>query len=60
MKDMTLLRLKHTARLEKMITEGCNYDEILTQSKKLDEYITYEMKKINEKPENAQKNSHIL
>ena len=48
MKNMTLLRLKHTAKLEKMIEEGRDYEEILKQSEKLDEYITYEMKKINE------------
>ena len=47
----TLLRLKNTARLEKMITEGCSYDQILKQSEKLDEFITAEMKKINEKTE---------
>ncbi len=47
MKNMTLLRLKHTAKLEKMIEEGRDYEEILKQSEKLDEYITYEMKKIN-------------
>lgn len=48
MKNMTLLRLKNTARLEKMIKEGSCYKEILNQSRKLDKYITYEMKKINE------------
>lgn len=49
MKDMTLLRLKQTAKLERMINEGCDYDEILKQSKKIDKYISYEMKRINKK-----------
>ena len=52
MKNMTLLRLKHTARLEKMINEGCEYEEILRQSKKLDKYIAYEIQK-NNNNENA-------
>ena len=37
MKNTTLLRLQHTAKLEKMIKEG--------ESKKLDKFITYELKK---------------
>ena len=48
MKDV-LLRLKNTAKLERMIEEGCSYDEILKQSQKLDQYISDEMKKINNK-----------
>ena len=42
-----LLRLKHTAKLEKMIEEGYPYEEILKQSQKLDQYISDEMKKLN-------------
>lgn len=51
----TLLRLKNTAKLEKMITEGYSYDQILKQSEKLDEYITAEMKKINERTQKNEK-----
>lgn len=47
MGDMTLLRLKHTAKLEKMIAEGCSYEKILKQSEILDKYITYEMDRMN-------------
>ena len=47
MKDITLLRLKQTARLEKMIEEGKSYEEILKQSKEIDKYIVYEMKRRN-------------
>ena len=45
MKDITLLRLKQTARLEKMIEEGRSYGEILKQSKEIDKYIACEMKR---------------
>ena len=47
MKDITLLRLKNTAKLEKMIEEGHSYEDILNQSKKIDEYIVCEMKRRN-------------
>ena len=47
MKEMTLVRLKHTAKLEKMIEEGWDYKQILKQSRKLDKFITYEMKRRN-------------
>ena len=47
MKEVTLVRLKHTAKLEKMIKEGCDYEQILKQSRKLDKFITYEMKRRN-------------
>ena len=43
MKHMTLLRLKQTAKLEHMIEEGCNYEDILKESKKLDKLIVHEM-----------------
>ena len=47
MKNITLLRLRYTARLEKMIEEGCKYEEILEQSKKLDELIMRDMEQRN-------------
>ena len=47
MKNSTLVRLRETAKLEKMIKENYSYEEILAQSKKLDELIVHEMKKIN-------------
>ena len=43
MKNMTLLRLKQTAKLEHMIEEGCRYEDILKESKKLDKFIVHEM-----------------
>ena len=45
MKNTTLLRLQYTAKLEKMIGEGCEYEEILNQSKKLDKLIADELKR---------------
>lgn len=56
MKNMTLLRLKHTARLEKLIEEGASYEKILKASKKLDKYITYEIQKQSEEKLNIKKN----
>ena len=56
----TLLRLKNTAKLEKMIEEGYEYEQILQQSKKLDQFITSEMKKRNGLLEADEKNSHNL
>ena len=56
----TLLRLKNTARLEKMIEEGYEYEQILQQSQKLDNYITSEMKKRNGLSEADEKNSHKI
>lgn len=47
MNHSTLIRLRQTAKLEKMIKENYSYEEILAQSKKLDEFIVHEMKKIN-------------
>lgn len=47
MNHSTLIRLRQTAKLEKMIKENYSYEEILAQSKKLDEFIVREMKKIN-------------
>ena len=56
----TLLRLKNTAKLEKMIEEGYEYEQILQQSKKLDQFITSEMKKRNGQLNAAEKNSHKI
>lgn len=36
-------RLKQTAKLEKMITEGADYEEILKQSQIIDRYIAKEL-----------------
>ena len=44
MKNIKLLRLKHTAKLEKLIRENAPYDEILEESEKLDKLINEEMK----------------
>ena len=46
-KNIILLRLKETARLESLITSGADYEEILKQSQKIDKYIVDEMQKIN-------------
>lgn len=47
MKNITLLRLKHTAKLEKLIEENASYEAILKQSKKVDKDIICEMELIN-------------
>ena len=47
MNHSTLTRLRQTAKLARMIKENYSYEEILAQSKKLDEFIVHEMKKIN-------------
>lgn len=39
----TKKRLKHTAKLEKMITEGADYEKILKQSQIVDMYIAKEL-----------------
>lgn len=44
MRNMTLLRIKHTAKLEKLINSNASYDEILKQSQIVDKYIVYEFK----------------
>ena len=56
----TLFRLKNTAKLERMIEEGYEYEQILQQSKKLDQFITSEMKKRNGLLETDEKNSHKI
>lgn len=44
MKNITLLRLKHTAKLESLIEEGAPYELILKESKKIDKLIIEELK----------------
>lgn len=44
---VSLLVLKNTAKLEKLISENASYEKILKQSKKLDKYILLEMQYIN-------------
>ena len=46
--NKVLSRLKDTAKLETLIATNADYDKILKQSQKIDEYIVYEMKIINE------------
>ncbi len=43
MRNATLLRLKHTAKLEKLIIEGAPYSMILHESRLVDKYLTIEM-----------------
>lgn len=38
-------RIKHTEKLNQLITEGADYEEILKQSQILDEYIVKELKR---------------
>lgn len=47
--NKVLLRLKNTAKLEALIAANADYDKILKQSQKIDQYIVEEMKKINER-----------
>lgn len=42
--NIILLRMKNTAKLNKMIKDGENYEKILKQSQKLDKYLVEEMK----------------
>lgn len=49
MRNQTLKRLKHTAKLESLIDQDADYDEILKQSQQIDKYIVEEMLRINEK-----------
>jgi hypothetical protein len=49
MKNKTLKRLKHTAKLEALIANGADYETVLKQSQKIDKYITEEMLRINAK-----------
>ncbi len=48
MKNVTLIRLKETAKLESLIASGADYNTIVRQSQKIDRYITQEMKKKND------------
>ncbi|MCI8548395.1 MAG: hypothetical protein HFJ38_05850 [Bacilli bacterium] len=41
---LTLLIMKNTAKLERMIKTGADYSKILRQSEKLDYYIVEKMK----------------
>ena len=45
--NKVLSRLKHTAKLESLIAANADYDTILKQSQKIDEYIVEEMHRIN-------------
>lgn len=49
MKNQTLRRLKHTAKLESLIAQEADYDKILRQSQRIDKYIVDEMIRINNK-----------
>lgn len=49
MKNQTLKRLKHTAKLESLIAQQADYDKILKQSQQIDKYIVDEMIRINDK-----------
>ena len=44
MNNITLLRMKHTAKLERLIKNNASYDEILKQSQILDKFIMEEIK----------------
>ncbi len=41
--NYTKKRLKHTAKLEKLIAEGADYEKILKQSQIVDMYIAKEL-----------------
>lgn len=49
MENKVLKRLKHTAKLETLISQGADYGNILKQSQKIDKFIIEEMIKINDK-----------
>ena len=49
MRNKTLKRLKHTAKLESLIAQEADYDNILKKSQQIDKYIVDEMKRINNK-----------
>lgn len=49
MMNQTLKRLKHTAKLESLITHEADYDKILKKSQQIDKYIVEEMRRINNK-----------
>ena len=42
-----LYKLKHKAKLERLILENAPYEKILKQSQLLDKYIMMEMKRLN-------------
>lgn len=44
--DVTLAIKKHRAKLEQMILDNKDYNEIVKQSQKLDKYINIAMKEI--------------
>ncbi len=46
MRNITLLRLKHTAKLEKLIKQNADYNKILKESRIVDKYIVIEMRNI--------------
>lgn len=47
MKSIRYLRIKNTAKLEKLIKENAPYKKILKQSQIVDEYINLEIKLMN-------------
>ena len=49
MRNITLLRLKNTAKLESLITSGADYQTILKQSQIIDKYVAMEMEKRNQR-----------
>ena len=49
MRNQTLNRLKHTAKLEALIAQEADYEKIFKQSQRIDKYIVEEMKRINDK-----------
>ena len=49
MRNETLKRLKHTAKLESLIAQEADYVKILKQSQQIDKYIVDEMIRINNK-----------
>lgn len=59
--NINLAIMKNRAKLEKMISDNEDYEKILKQSQKLDEYINMAMQEIaeqkkNEKPVDSEKN----
>lgn len=44
MRNITLLRLKHTAKPEKLIKQNADYNKILKESRIVDKYIVIEMR----------------
>ena len=47
MSNITMKRIKHTAKLEKLIKEEAPYEMVLKQSRILDRYIYLEFKRMN-------------